>query len=230
MDTYIIIGRDSASSGLNITVNDNIQVVGKQGSVPQSVSRQHCKLSFREDGTMCIENINPHNKTYVNGKAVMSKIVTRNDKVELGADRYLLIWSLLDNAMPKEADIRPLKAVWNTYSNDNRSVTQSTQRFQVIRGFLPVLTMSAVFIGYIFGGRGEAFYMVYLLVIALTIFFSFKAWKDIAKNDEMRERIKDQFTHDYCCQECGYFFGFTDYHILTRNMDFCPKCRTKLKK
>ncbi len=226
----IIIGRDAASSALNIKVDNNAQVVGAPGSVPKSVSRQHCQLTIHSDGTMQIKNINPQNVTYVNGVAVMSKRVTRNDKVELGGDRYLFSWNMIDKAMPKETDIRPLRSVWDIYNKEIRALAQSKQRFQVIRGIVPVFTMSAVLIGYISGGRGSAFYFIYGFVIALTIYFSLKAWKDIAKNDERQEEIKNRFTHDYCCPECGYFFNFTDYSILTRNHDYCPKCKTKLKK
>lgn len=226
----IIIGRDAKTSGLNVVVDNTSHLVSSPNTVPKSVSRQHCELTINDDGTMRIKNINPQNKTYINGVAVMSKSVTRSDRVELGSDRYLLQWDLIDKALPQEADIRSLKEIWDTWCNDNRTVTHRTQRFQVIRGVLPVLTMSAVLIGYIFGGRGEVFYALYSLVIALTIFFSLKAWKDITKNDDKRESIKDKFTHDYCCPLCGYFFGFTDYTILTKNMDSCPKCKTKLRK
>ena len=230
MNTFIIIGRDATTSGLNVMVDNTPQLVSSPNTVPKSVSRQHCELTIFDDGTMRIKNINSQNKTFVNGVAVISKSVTRNDKVELGGDRYLLKWELIDKALPKELNIRPLKKVWDTYNEELKTVTQSSQRFQVIRGVLPVFTMSAVLIGYISGGRGGAFYYVYGLVIALTIFFSLKAWKDITKNDERKERIKEQFTHDYCCPNCGYFFGFTDYTILTKNIDCCPKCKTKVKK
>lgn len=226
----IIIGRDAKTSGLNVVVNNNPHLVGSSNSVPKSVSRQHCKLVVDDDGAMRIININPQNVTYVNGVAVMSKVVTRSDKVELGVERYLLTWEMIDKAMPKVADIRPLKEVWEKYNNETKALTQSTQRFQVIRGIVPVFTMSAVLIGYLSGGRGFAFFIIYGLVIALTIFFSLKAWKDIANNDNRKEHIKDCFTHDYCCPQCGYFFGFTDFKILSRNIDVCPKCKTVLKK
>ena len=226
----IIIGRDAKTSGLNVVVDNNSHLVSSPNTVPKSVSRQHCELLILDDGTMRIKNLNPQNVTYVNGVAVMSKAVTRKDRVELGADRHPLTWDLIDKAMPKEADIRPLKKVWDTYNTEIKTLAQSTQRFQVVRGVVPVFTMSAVLIGYLSGGRGFAFYIIYGLVIALTIFFSLKAWKDIAKNDERREQIKDRFTHDYCCPQCGYFFGFTDYGILKKNIDNCPKCKTKLRK
>ena len=226
----IIIGRDGATSRLCITVDGTPSLIGNAGSVPNTVSRKHCALTINDDGTMHIKNINPQNMTFVNGLAVMSKTVTRSDKVELGTDNFQLNWDLIDKAMPKEADVRPLQAVWDTYNNDNKTLTQSTQRFQVFRSIIPVFTMSAVLIGYISGGRGMVFFLLYGIIIALTIFLSWKAWKDIAKNDEQREEIKNSFTHNYCCPQCGYFFGFTDYRILTKNMDNCPKCKTKLKK
>lgn len=226
----IIIGRDATTSSLNVMVDNTPHLVSSPNTVPKSVSRQHCELTINDDGTMCIRNLNPQNKTYVNGVAVMSKTLTRSDKVELGASRYVLTWDKIDKALPKEADIRPLKTVWNTYNNDLKALAQSTQRFQVIRGIVPVLTMSAVLIGYLSGGRSMFFFIIYGLVIALTIFFSLKAWRDIAKNDEKRECIKDKFTHDYCCPQCGFFFGFQDYSILVRNHDKCQRCNTKLKK
>ena len=208
----IIIGRDAKTSGLNVVVDNNSHLVSSPNTVPKSVSRQHCELLILDDGTMRIKNLNPQNVTDVNGVAVMSKAVTRKDRVELGAERHPLTWDLIDN------------------NTETKTLAQSTQRFQVVRGVVPVFTMSAVLIGYLSGGRGFAFYIIYGLVIALTIFFSLKAWKDIAKNDERREQIKDRFTHDYCCPQCGYFFGFTDYGILKKNIDNCPKCKTKLRK
>lgn len=226
----ITIGRDGATSKLAIITGQETNLVGAPQSVPQNVSRQHCTITINNDSTMRIKNLNPQNVTYVNGSKVMSMAIKRGDRIELGPARYLLNWKDIDAGLPKVANIRPLRKVWETYNNDTKAVTQSTQRFQVIRGFLPVLTMAAVLIGYISGGRGGAFYILYGLVLLLTIFFSRKAWKDIGNNDEQRERIKDQFTHDYCCPECGYFFGFTDYSILTRNLDNCPRCKTKLLK
>ena len=226
----IIIGRDESTSKLSIITEHGTILAGAPNSVPQSVSRKHCAITINNDGTMRIKNINPRNFTYVNGMPIMTKVLSRNDTVELSTDRYKLSWKLIDESKPKEADIKPLQRIWETYNSDNKAVAQKAQRFQVVRGILPVLTMAAVLIGYISGGRGAIFYFLYGLVILLTIFFSRKAWQDIGNNDEQREKIKDQFTHDYCCPKCGYFFGFTDYNILAKNLDFCPKCKTKLKK
>ena len=226
----ITIGRDAATSRLNITVEKKTHLADEPMSVPKSVSRQHCSINISDDGTMRLNNINPQNVTYVNGVAVMSKTISRTDIIELGSERYKLRWDMIDSALPKEADVRPLKNVWETYNNKTKALAKSTQRFQVIRSIVPVFTMSAVLIGYLSGGQGEIFYIIYAFVIGLTIFFSLKAWRDIDTNDKKREQIKEQFQDDYCCPCCGYFFGFNDYRVLKRNFSNCPGCRTQLKK
>lgn len=226
----LIIGRDQETARLKVTMNNTPHQFGQNHSVPQSVSRVHCKLTVADDDTMRIHNLNPNNQTYVNNIAVIDMAVTRGDKVLLGKDRYPLPWQWIDDVIATLADIRPLRQVWERYTNGTRELTLRTQRFQVLRGILPVFTMSAVLIGYISGGRGLVFYIIYLFVIALTVFFSYKAWKDITKNDLQREKMRDSFQRDYCCPKCGYFFGFTDYHILSRNYDSCPRCRRQLRK
>ena len=226
----ITIGREPTTQKLAITVEKKNHLVGKPMSVPISVSREHCTISIADDGTMKVKNLKPENVTYVNGTAVISKTITRKDVLELGDDRYRLDWNLVDGALPKEADVRPLREVWHTYNDGTKALAKSTQRFQVTRSIVPVFTMSAVLIGYLSGGQGSAFYLIYAFVIALTIFFLVKAWRDIDKNDKEREMLKERFQDDYCCPCCGYFFGFSDYAILMKNTDYCPKCKTKLRK
>ena len=226
----ITIGREASSSKLSITLEKKAHIMGEPMSVPKSVSREHCTITIADNGTMRVKNINPKNVTYVNGIPVMSMTITRKDRIELGNDRYALDWAMIDKALPKVADIRPLRDVWQKYNDETKELTKSTQRFQVIRSIIPVFTMSAVLIGYLSGGRGGAFYVIYAFVIALTLFFSMKAWRDIEKNDKRREMIKKRLQQDYCCPCCGYFFGFSDYDIVSKNYDNCPKCKTQLKK
>ncbi len=226
----ITIGREPETRRLKITIDNKSHLAGEPLSVPKSVSRQHCIINISENGTMNIKNLQPENVTYVNDIPVVSKDITRKDRIELGMDRYVLDWKMIEEAMPKVADVRPLRNVWKTYNENTKEIARTTQRFQVVRSIVPVFTMSAVLIGYLSGGQGGAFYLIYAFVIALTIFFSLKAWRDIDKNDRKREMIKENFQQDYCCPCCGFFFGFTDYQILMKNTDYCPKCKTKLKK
>ena len=46
----IVIGRESPNSRLRISVDNKDFFLGENGSVPKSVSRQHCKLTIKEKG------------------------------------------------------------------------------------------------------------------------------------------------------------------------------------
>ena len=104
-----IIGRDAESSQLKISADKQSKLFGAKGSVPGSVSRQHCSLTINADNTYLVKNIKAQNATYVNGVAVESKVVKEGDSIELGVDHYMLDWSFVNEMKPKMADIRPLK-------------------------------------------------------------------------------------------------------------------------
>lgn len=53
----LIIGRESQKNRLRISVNNQDFFLGDIGSVPQSVSRQHCKLVIKEKGNYVITTI-----------------------------------------------------------------------------------------------------------------------------------------------------------------------------
>lgn len=92
MKRIIIIGRygqEGVDSQLLITIGANELKWGQMGSVPQSVSRQHCSIEVMGNGYL-IHNLNPMNVTYVNGQPVASKMIGTNDVVELGQARYRL--------------------------------------------------------------------------------------------------------------------------------------------
>ena len=224
----ITIGRDKATQKLCITVDQKPYLAGV--TVPMSVSRQHCKIIIRQDNTMVLKNLNLNNVTYVNNSQVVTKTITRNDQIALGVDRYILDWTTIDAALPKVVDIRPLRKVWETYYNETKAINKSTQRFQNIRNGTTLITMSAIGIGYFSGGTNIISQVLYAVAIALTVLFWLKTMRDIDKNDEKKEKIKEKFQQDYCCPCDGYFFGYTDYSILEKNIDCCPRCRTKLKK
>ena len=97
MKRIIIIGRygqEGVDSQLLITIGANESTWGQMGSVPQSVSRQHCSIEVMGNGYL-IHNLNPMNVTYVNGQPVASRLVETNDVIELGQARYSLIGMLL---------------------------------------------------------------------------------------------------------------------------------------
>lgn len=49
----IIIGRDAKTSQLNVIIGQQTLRLGAPGSVPQTVSRQHCRITVTEGGNLC---------------------------------------------------------------------------------------------------------------------------------------------------------------------------------
>jgi hypothetical protein len=47
----LIIGRDASTSQLRITMGQQSKTFGVAGSVPMTVSRQHCSLTINPDGS-----------------------------------------------------------------------------------------------------------------------------------------------------------------------------------
>ena len=115
----IIIGRDAKTSQLNVIIGQQTLRLGAPGSVPQTVSRQHCRITVTEGGTYLVENLKAANITYINNVGVEKKSMRREDSLALGTDRYQVdtkaVFAAIDKAVPKTADIRPLSKVWEDH-------------------------------------------------------------------------------------------------------------------
>ena len=92
----LIIGRESSSPqsiGRRLQIESSSKKkyhLGEQDSVPQTVSRQHCKIVVNNDRSMVLFNLNPNNITFVNGNQVQEKAIDMTDSIELGSDHYNL--------------------------------------------------------------------------------------------------------------------------------------------
>ena len=118
----VIIGRESGSSRLHISGYNLEKFLGNPGSVPKSVSRQHCKLSVDAQGNCTIINLQPENCTLVNGVAIESKHITFSARVELGPEHFRInqkeiIESVTGKEMPQTFSILPLQRVWDEYND-----------------------------------------------------------------------------------------------------------------
>ena len=77
----LIIGRDASTSQLRITMGQQTKAFGATGSVPITVSRQHCSLIINPNGSYKITNLKPQNVTFINGVEMMAKTITEKDKI-----------------------------------------------------------------------------------------------------------------------------------------------------
>ena len=199
------------------------------GSVPKSVSRQHCSIVMDADGKMRVKNLKAENETFVNGRSVESKTVRKGDRIELGEDRYAVDWKAIMSVMPVVADIRPLEKVWTDYQEQRLEQQIKERRFGTLRSATGLITMVAIALS-MFTGKDSTLYLIlYGAAILISLAFTVKAYRDSANAPRRMQELSDKFQRDYVCPKCGHFLGMQSYDVLKQN-DGCPYCKAKYKK
>lgn len=226
----IIIGRDAATSQLRITVANQTRLFGNVGCVPNTVSRQHCKLTTNGGGSYTIENLKPQNETYVNGVAVIRKVINENDKIELGPARFLVSFDWINAVIPHTVDFRPLKNIWEEYDEHRLDQQIADRRFNALRGATGLITMAAIALSVVFPEtRQTPLYIgLYILAIVVSLVFTLKAYKDASEVPHRMKEMEKQFKHDYVCPNCKHYLQWP-YDVVTQN-DVCPYCKAKIIK
>ena len=177
----IIIGRNPQDKKLLLTVDGKDQPT--QISVPASVGPQHCKLEIK-NGQIRVKNLDVNNYTYINGQSVESKLITKNDKIELGSDHYIIDWNIFNPFMP--ADISHLKKVWEDYENGNIALQIKERKFNAIRSATGIFTMVAIALSIATGGKSKWYFVLYGAAILASVVFFVKAYLDSSKIPQKR--------------------------------------------
>lgn len=217
----IIIGRNPRDSRLLIIVDGKEQ--STTVSLPSSVGTEHCKMTIK-DGQIHLWNLDVNNYTYVNGQIVESKIISQNDRVELGKDRIRLDWRILSPFLP--TDIRHLKQVWEEKENASLSLLIKERKFNAIRSATGIFTMVAIALSIATGGRSKWYFVLYGAAILASVIFFIKAYKDSSKIPQKRFELERQFQRDYVCPHCKHSLGNQPYETIAQN-GFCPYCKTQ---
>ncbi len=221
----IIIGRDGATSRLKLTDGQNPKLFGAVGSVPMTVSREHCKLTIDASGTYRLENLKASNDTFVNGQAIISKAINKNDRIELGPEHYPVSWEYLNQfaqaATPKMMDIRPLKLVWDNYERETQQDIIAERKFNTLRSTTGLIVMAAVALSFLVG-HSTPYLILYGSAIVISVLFTLKAYKDAAARPKIRQQKKLEFTKRYKCSCCGHHYKME--YIELAVYDKCPYC------
>ena len=237
MATELILGRESGASRLHIVMNGKDCVYGAAGSVPRTVSRQHCKLTVEDDGSYTLVNLKPENKTYVNGLAVASKrIDPKKDRVELGPDRYVLAVPVILKVLlggkgdVKEYPITHLEKVWDEYHDTKLDMQIKERKAGAIRSVTGVFSMAAVACGFI-PGIAELTalrILLYAIGLLLAIYFFVKLYRSSSEQPRILDALDKKFRSNYVCPnpECRQFMGYQPYDELKKK-PFCPSCKCK---
>ena len=227
MDAEIIIGREPSSRRLRIRRGEKAELHGAEGSVPRSVSREHIALKPMNDEKWQLRNLNEQNVTYVNGLAVESRVVSEQDRVELGAERYLLDWAAITGPKEELIDPTPLREVWAEYSEENARIRQRQKTTGLLSSVPTVCFAVGGLVSRVMPEVRTMALIFTAIALIVTLYGVYHKLTD--KSEQETEAAKKRLIRNYICPKCGKFMGYKDYEVLMHN-DACPFCKTKYDK
>lgn len=225
----VVIGRNQSTAQLMMSVNGMTQSFGPKNSVPTSVSREHAILSIEDDGRMVLKNMNIQNYTFVNMVGIESKRIKEGDRIELGTNHYVLDWEFIKPFVPKYADIRPLKKVWDDFQEELLDMQIKEKRFGVLRSATGLITTVAILLSMFTSRENPLFIFLYVAAGVISAFFFVKAYIECSKTPRRIQELKDEFPKKYVCPNCGKFLGQQSFDLLSQNTK-CPHCSAIYKK
>ena len=233
----IIIGREEGVRRIHCVADGRQFNLGQAGSVPLSVSRQHCKLTVNGSDIL-IENIKPQNITFVDGTQIFSKNITPQSTVQLGQERFTLpLQQILQIATggptpppgtkkpePPTFSLKPLESVWEEYNARTLQIQEDAAKFANKQRLQGIFSMLGMCIGAAIPVVRWALMGVCLL---LALYFFYKS----NTKPTLQKQLQDldlEFTEKYKCPnpECGKPFGHNPYHMIKYNKQ-CFACGCK---
>lgn len=228
----VIIGRESGTMNPRLCVKNGnkLMFVGQAGSVPKTVSRNHCRLELSDDGRMKITNISGHNSLYVNGLECQTKSITKKDLVELGRDHYRLdlnsVVSVAEESEgPKPYNISHLRKIWDDYSKAKLDLQIRDRNLNTISAIPGVFSMLSLLLSFFIDGPFRVLFIVIALVIILFVLII----RIMSTNAPLRQKELDEhFQDDYLCPnpQCNHFLGNRSYKLVLKD-GCCPWCKSK---
>ena len=232
----IIIGREGSSE---MSIGRRLRVVtpqkkdifiGHEGSVPQTVSRQHCKLTIDDAGNMTVTNMKAANITYVNGQEIFQKSITKSDRLELGSERYPLdLCAILDKIeIPQTFDISHLQAVWNEYETTKTALQIKAQKSAAIQSVTGIFSMASIACGFIPSIPNTLRIVLYVVAFGLGVTFFVYRMHHAGENILRLKNLEDDFHRKYVCPnpKCQRFLGNIPYNDLIRQSKSCFVCKS----
>lgn len=231
--TELIIGRESGEERPRLAVQHEgtTSYFGKPGSVPRTVSRQHCRVFIDNEGGISIEDITENNLTYINGTEYKRKsIVGKEDVVELGADRYRLPLDEIVNyfSTKRTYHIGHLKKIQEDYQNAKQEMQIRQGRLNSLSALPGILSMGsmALFFGSENGSRLRQPCLI--AAVLFMIIFGVIRWISAASTPQKNKRLENEYRAHFRCPNpaCDHFLGQTHYDELLSNKA-CPYCKAK---
>ncbi|MBR1940427.1 MAG: FHA domain-containing protein [Bacteroidaceae bacterium] len=221
------------------TEKKEVLLLGTPGSVPKSVSRQHCKLTVLNHDIFIITNLKPENKTFVNGVSIVAKRIEKDERVELGKDKYLLDWQTIIQAMDtlpttrisyntSSYSINHLQQVWEQYSKAKLDMQIKQGRENAMSSVSGVFTMGAAACAFLPGVPNVLRIMLYIIAACLAGYFVFSRYRKASYYPKLQSDIDKRFRMRYICPnpDCQKFLGYQPYEELAKSK-ICIYCKCK---
>lgn len=219
----LIIGRDDSTKKLYISAGNNTIIVNE---VPKSVSQKHIKIEVTDKNEIFLTNLSMENVTFVNGLCVEYKRIVRNDRIELGYERYRLSWEkVLTPILPKFADIRHLEKVWNAYKAELLKLDINQGRLNSLRNIMMLISPISAIIGGCFYSQGMEFNMSVItsvLIAVICLFFLVLSWTQASSIPLQRVALEKHAQEQYKCPICGQMLPLQKYEMLKIYYRTCP--------
>ena len=225
----IIIGREEGARRLHCVAGGREFNIGAAGSVPLSVSRQHCKLTVN-GSDITIENIKVQNITFVDGNQIVSKTISATSKVQLGEERFLIpLQQILQLATGGKVgapevptfSLKPLKSVWEEYDRRKMEIQNDAAKSANKQRLQGILSMLGMCVGFIPGIDQTVRIVIIVAALAIAVYFFIKG----SMNESVQQQLHDldeEFAKKYKCPnpKCGKPFGAVPY----RNIEYNKQC------
>lgn len=226
----VIIGREAGvpAPRLCLKVGTSAKFIGTPGSVPKTVSRNHCRLELMDDGKMRISNVSDQNSLFVNGTEYKTKLITKDDLVQLGSERFNLdIAAVLkvldgDSAKPKVYKVSHLKHIWESYSQAKLDIQIHQGKVNALSAIPGVISMISIALSFIEGLR--AVFITIAAVFALV--FAIIRIKNADKVPLRQKELDERFQDEYVCPSCNHYLGYKSYKLVLKDGG-CPWCKAK---
>lgn len=232
----LIIGRKEPTKELNVVAKSPLVkggsttfTFGQPGSVPQTVSREHCQIDVDEKtGEMRVTNLkNDVNPLYVNGLQVNVKDLRPTDLLELGPNRYVVPLHDVLSKLPTPVSVGHLKAIYNNYHDTQLKYKINRERLNAASTITGIFTMSAMAVSFIPNVPKVVRLVLYGVALLLAISFCILRLA-ASKGPKYLDDLTMQYQKDYVCPECGCYLGSKTYDMLMQHGK-CPNCRKLFK-
>lgn len=232
-----IIGREESTMGgggrlkIRSVQTKREYYVGHVGSVPHTVSHEHCLLSVNpQTGETNLKNMNLKNSTWVNKVEILTQRVKPEDKIALGCEKFPIslneILATIGEEIPTTYDISHLEKIWKDYQKEKLALSVKQGRINAVQSVTGVLTMSSIAFSFVPGASGVIRGILYAVALVLAVFFVIYRYSSAGKYPRQLQALDEKFHKDYVCPNpsCQRFMGAIPYEDLIKSSRNCHVC------